>query len=282
MDYRAKSWLGWCVVAYLVATLLFIAATAKADSQRSAIDPRVLLPRYILGSIVAATSVATSAVPTGTLSPSLRKAVGEAMLARFGIEPGSPKAEVLQQWSFAIAQDAEIQQLAGSRFGQAPESAPTPLSVISAAQDGMLTLTANDRARLMALISKVLDSAPADCGGLKDLSAVMSRYTITNLSAADLDEYFRLTFRMMKQAAFHAPRAEISEDQRRSGEQAVLDTLEQLVKETAGDRRDVAALIVNSGRISAEQWCNATRLSWHALGATPEPYRDWAIIGGTR
>lgn len=217
-----------------------------------------------------------------SLPPALKKAIEDASLQRTGIEPGSKKADIVVRWAKQITDDPDIRQLVSNGSADMGGQIPIASLMNSLALSASLVLTQNDRSRLTALVTKIVDSAPPDCGGFRSIPALTSRYMFTSLSEDDLDDYLRIVFTMLKQTALHAPVAQVSDDQRIQGEQAVMNTLGKLIDNNPGGAHDLAALIVNPAGTSGTQWCAATRLSEHAMDATPQPFRDWAMIGRIR
>lgn len=228
---------------------------------------------------VATEAAAASPASTVTLPPALQKAIDQASLQRFGVTPGSTKAEIVVRWSKKIAEDPDIRQMASASPVQPGVARLNGALTAQAALTGVLTLTTEDRARMLELTSRLLDGVPADCGGLKSLPAVMQRYMLPTLSDDDVNDYLRLSFTTLKQTARHAPTATVTEEQRQQGEQVAMGTLGLMLKSNPTGASDLTALLVNEAAMTSIQWCNATRLSQRALIETPQPFRDWAIIG---
>jgi TonB family protein len=229
---------------------------------------------------VAAGGAVAPQAPPVSIPPALQEAVDEAAMQKLGVAPDSKKAGIVLRWGKKIATDPDIRQMMVGRSQNLP-AAGTP-DVAAKAQlilDGVLAITPEQRSRMIELNVKILDGMPADCGGLKNLSAISKRYAIPILSEDDLEDYFALTFAMLKQSALHAPLAHVTDEERQQGEQAVMNKLGALLKSNPDGAHDLAALVVNSQAMTPTQWCNASRLSQRAVIETPEPFRDWAMIG---
>jgi hypothetical protein len=57
-----------------------------------------------------------------------------------------------------------------------------------------------------------------------------------------------------------------------------VQTLAGMLKNDPQGRRDVATFTVDGTHAALATRCKAMHLSSHALQATPEPYRNWALI----
>lgn len=228
---------------------------------------------------VAARGTAAPQASTISVPPALQQAVEQATLQRLGVDPGSRKAEIVLQWGKKIATDPEIRQLAANRAAQPGAGTPDAAAKAQAAVTGLLSVTPEQRSRMMELTVKVLDGIPEDCGGLKSLPLILNRYAIPTLSEDDLGDYLGLMFTSLKQSAHHAPLAHVTDEEHRQGEQAVMNKLGALLRNNTDGARDLAALLVNSQAMTSTQWCNATRLTNRALIETPQPFRDWAMVG---
>ncbi|SIT42904.1 conserved exported hypothetical protein [Paraburkholderia ribeironis] len=227
-----------------------------------------------------ASSAATGLPASSIASPlPLEQAIQAAMLQRMGIAPDSARAAQIKRWSARIKDDPDISRLLGNGPNHASVFSLSPQVRAQFFADAVLRLSPEDRSKLLELMSKALDNAPPDCGGLKDSGLVISRYMpMAKMSDTDFDSYFGVTFAMLKQSAVQAPVARVTEEQRAEAMHAVMNTLKDMLKSDAEGTRDIAAAVVDPTGVSAEVWCKNARLYNRALLATPQPLRDWSLV----
>ena len=217
---------------------------------------------------------------TGSLS--LAEAIQAASLQKLGIAPGSPKAATIKRWSERMRTDPDVSRFFGNGPDHASLLALDPQLRTEFFTEGMLRLSPEERSKLAELASKAFDNAPPDCGGIKSVPLVMSRYmSLATMSDADVDTYFGITFAMLKQSALQTPFAQVTQEQRAQGQLAVAHSLQDLLKNDAQGTRDVAAAVVDPTGVSAEVWCRNARVYNRALLATPQPFRDWSVIAAS-
>jgi len=245
--------------------------------QQAAVNP--VAPAQALPSVSAVSPASPPLPASSTGSLSLVEAIQAARLQKLGIAPDSPRAAAIKRWSERMRTDPDV----GRFFGNGPDHASLlaldPQLRTEFFTEGTLRLSPEERSKMAELASKAFDNAPPDCGGIKSVPLVISRYTsLATMSDADVDTYFGTTFAILKQSALQTPFAQVTQEQRAQGQSAVLHSLQDLLKNDAQATRDVAAAVVDPTGVSAEVWCRNTRVYNRALLATPQPFRDWSIV----
>jgi TonB family protein len=253
------------------------AAAALYRSQQASVIP--VMPAQAVPSVSTA-SPPLPASSTGSLS--LVEAIQAASLQKLGIAPDSLKAATIKRWSERMRTDPDVSRFLGNGPNHASLLALSPLLRTEFFTEGMLRLSPEERSKLAELASKAFDNAPPDCGGIKSVPLVMSRYmSIATMSDADVDAYFGVTFAMLKQSALQTPLAQVTQEQRAQGQSALVHSLQDLLKNDAQGTRDVAAAVVDPTGVTAEVWCRNARVYNRALLAMPQPLRDWSIVAAS-
>ena len=227
----------------------------------------------------AAAPLPAPAAPSATATLSLDQAVQAAILQKLGIAPDSTKAALVKHWSERMHNDPDVNRFLGNGPNHASVFLLSPSVRAAFFVEGVLRLSPEERSRLTELTLKSLDNAPPDCGGVKNMALIMSRYTqLATMPDADVDAYFSVTFAIFKQSALQTPLARVTGEQRAQGMNAVAKTVKEMLKNDAEGTRDVASAMVDPDGVSAEVWCKNARVYAKALLSTPQPYRDWAIV----
>lgn len=202
----------------------------------------------------------------------------DSAIARFGIEPGSTKAAIIRKWAEQVANDSDIKSYLTPATSPANPAAAA-LTRVTQLLDGIARLPRDDRMRLADLGLTALDHAPADCGGLKNVATITSRYLpVAKMSDDDFKAYLQVIFDLLKQSAQTTPVQPLTPEERLQGQLAVSSSMATALKNDPSAISDVAALIAHRPDQSAQSWCRAVRVSQRALQATPQPYRDWAML----
>ncbi|WP_233873948.1 energy transducer TonB [Paraburkholderia adhaesiva] len=234
---------------------------------------------------------ATAATPADRVSPLasapflLPPLDDKALMARFSIAPGSIRADIIKKWAEEISGDPDIKRyIAGLKAPVASNSpaanaARDALGRVTSFFDGIARLSPDDRARLFDVSVAAMDNAPPDCGGLKNPVAITSRYmSIQTMSDDEFRAYLQTIFDLVKQLAQTTPVPKLTPEQRLQGQLAMSASLATALKGDPSATGDVAALMAHRTDMSAQSWCRAMRVSQHALQATAQPYRDWAML----
>jgi TonB family protein len=251
-------------------------STAQLPAPQAAVADTV--KRAAPASAASSPAVSQPVVPA-TAAPSLAKAIQEAMLQKMGVAPDSPRAAQIKRWNERIVGDPDISRFFGNGPNHASIGSLSPTLRAEFAAEGVLRLSPEQRSTLVEVTLKALDNAPADCGGVKDGALVTARYMpLATMSDAEIDAYYAVSFAMLKQTALQAPLAQVTEEQRAAGAQALGKTMEALLKNDPEGTRAAAAAVVDPAGVSAEVWCRNSRLYNRAVLATPQPMRDWSLV----
>ncbi|WGS54269.1 TonB family protein [Paraburkholderia sp. D15] len=199
--------------------------------------------------------------------------------ARFGVEPGSPKAKMLEDWAKKLASDPDIKHYF-SPAGNLPNVVQAGLSRALALVDGTARLSPGERERIMQMTTHALDNAPADCGGVKNLQKITTSH---QSMGTESDDVFRAQldaiFNLMKQATQSTPVPQITAGQRLQGQVALYASIADALKRDPTETEDLGLLMSGkSAELSPEAWCKATRFYQHAFEKTPQPMRDWVMM----
>ncbi|HTH59670.1 MAG TPA: TonB family protein [Paraburkholderia sp.] len=223
---------------------------------------------------------ATSANATTPAAPSsLDEAIAAARLQKLGIAPDSSKAALIKRWGERMRNDPDVARFLGHGPNQPNVFLLSPSLRAGFFVEAMLRLSPEDRTTYAEVTTKAFDNAPPDCGGVKDMSQVIARYTsLGTMSDAELDAYFRVVYDIFKQSALQSPLAHVTEEQRVKGLQTVSQSIQDILKDDPEGTRDAAATFVTPADVSAEGWCRSVRTFNRALLKTPQPFRDWAIV----
>jgi TonB family protein len=203
----------------------------------------------------------------------------EAALRQLGIEPGSAKAILLERWTQRVDNDPDIQRYLGT--GTAHQQSASRTMNIRFFSDGELRLTPEQRSTLIQLTMNLLDKAPPDCGGAKHEARLLTHSPqVIDLSDIDAQTYLGVRFDIVKQTALNTPLAQVTEEQRAAGNQAVMRTLRSMLAGDVAAADYVDQTVTNlKDNPPPELWCTDARFLFRAILATPQPYRDWMLLG---
>ncbi|WP_070107324.1 energy transducer TonB [Burkholderia plantarii] len=227
----------------------------------------------------AASAPKAPATPLSGAAPlTLEHANADAFVAQYGIDPDSPKAAILAHWRQKMLDDPDIRRLFGNagpnQLGRSIAMQRTELF-----SEGSLRVSQADRSTFIALGTRVLDAAPADCGGLKNMNAVVLRYlSLANLSEHEIDDYFRITYESLKRTALKTPIATINAEQRNQGKQALSAAIGVQLRRDPDAMRTLAIAAADPENTPPAAWCHNMRTMQHAVMAMPQPQRDWLLI----
>jgi TonB family protein len=232
----------------------------------------------------AVSGLTTPSFPAETAMPSLLAAAvpfdlghpgDAAMPTRLGIAPDSPKARMFADWAKKLAMDPDIK---GFFSDSDPAKAMTRLQAVL---DGMARISPEDRAQLASLTTRALDKAPPDCGGLRNLPAITSRYlSLADESDDELRRQLQATFDLIKQSTQTDSPPQVTPGQRLQGQLAVSASLARALQREPAETEDIGRLLTGKqAELSSEAWCKAVRFYRQAVDATPQPSRDWVMLG---
>ncbi|WP_250519143.1 hypothetical protein [Caballeronia sp. ATUFL_M1_KS5A] len=199
------------------------------------------------------------------------RSVYDEMLVANGINPSSDKGRLILAWVARINADSMIK-------GNAHRSSRIFLNPRARAElmaDGLERLAPGLRLQYVSLIAKFLDTlVPFDCFGLNDMSAVVDRISLSAMSEADIDAYFRVLLAALRASGLETrldtPSAQQYEDADESLRRSLLHQLGYLPANIAR----YAAYSQNPRAAAPVEACWAMRVTMHAILALPDPERD--------
>ncbi|WP_233828553.1 cell envelope integrity protein TolA [Paraburkholderia sp. ZP32-5] len=209
----------------------------------------------------------------------LRKPLDSDLLVRFGIDPGSSKAKLLADWARQVVEDPDIKRFFSSDNNPATAGQAALLRGM-AMLDGIAKISPEDREQLTAMTTHAFDSAPEDCGGVKNVQLVTSRYmSLGTQSDAELQAQLQALFHLLKQSTQSTPPPELTPGQRLQGQLALSASIAAALKHDPSETEDLGVLLGGKvADLSPQVWCKATRFYRHAFDATPQPQRDWVMV----
>jgi len=212
--------------------------------------------------------------PSGAGGPSGLSGLGA------GLDPS--KARIVKAWAEALVADPAIKAYFLNAPGNPGDTRRLALMRALGMLNGMERISPDDREQLLRISQRAIDNAPADCGGNKNLIAVIARYlSLNSESDAALRAQLDAISHMLHEATQTSPAPQITPAQRLQGQLAVSASIAAALKQNPDAANDLALLM--SGKqatMSPVAWCKATRVYRNALVATPQPARDWAFLAG--
>jgi TonB family protein len=201
-------------------------------------------------------------------------------LTRFGIAPDSPKAKMFVAWAQKLVSDPDIKRFF-TVDGDPAKARASAFTHVGALLDGMARISPEDRAQLANLTTRALDNAPPDCGGLKNLPAITSRYlSLADESDDELRKQLQAIYDLIKQSTQTDAPPQITPGQRLRGQLAVSASIAQALQREPAETEDLGRLLTGKqAELSSDAWCKAVRFYRQAVDATPQPSRDWVMLG---
>ncbi|SAL62811.1 protein TolA [Caballeronia peredens] len=212
---------------------------------------------------------------------SLDQAIQSARLNKLGVQPDSPNGIIILGWAERLRNDPDI-----DRFLKQPNNTNVASQNASSREnyfaEGILRLSPEERDRVFATSLRALDNAPPDCGGVKNVATVVSRFMpLSTMSPAEVDSYFSAVFSIFKKTALRTPMAGVTDTERAQALKSFGETLQANLKDDPEGMRNVAETIVDQASVSAEVWCKSMRAYSRAIVAMAQPFRDWFIVAAT-
>ncbi|CAN7793191.1 hypothetical protein LJR267_009375 [Paraburkholderia hospita] len=207
----------------------------------------------------------------------------DGLLRHYGVEPGSEKARTVLKWVGRIRNDPVIARHLPDGADSVGEVFLDPAKRQILMSDGVALLDAADRLRYVQLITRLLDElVPVNCYGLSDMSAVMMRVRLQDMSNADVDQYFGLLYKVVARYASGAPIQMPTRDQSAAAEAQLS---QGIVAELQGDRDSLDRYAYYASHPSAAtpaDTCWMTRVTMHAIIVMPDPERDNVLLPSIR
>ncbi|MEM5299484.1 energy transducer TonB [Burkholderia sp. JPY481] len=197
-----------------------------------------------------------------------------------GITADSSKAKLLADWAQKLTADPDIQRYYFSSDSNPATAGPAPLARALGVLDGMARISQQDREQLMGLTTHALNNAPPDCGGLKNLQLITSRYlSMDKETDAELQAQLQALFNLIKQSTQTTPLPQVTPGQRLRGQLALSASLADALNRNPDDADDLGLLTSGrQGELSPEAWCKAMRLYRQAFDKTPQQAREWITL----
>lgn len=199
---------------------------------------------------------------------------------RLGIAAGSSKAKLLADWAQKLTADPDIQRYYFSSDSNAATAGSAVLARALGVLDGMARISQQDREQLMSLTTRALNDAPPDCGGLKNLQLITSRYlSMDKETDAELQSQLQAMFNLVKQSTQTTPLPQVTPGQRLRGQLALSASLADALNRDPSEADDLGLLTSGrQGELSPEAWCKAMRFYRQAFDKTPQPAREWITL----
>ncbi|TDN57810.1 hypothetical protein [Paraburkholderia sp. BL10I2N1] len=202
-----------------------------------------------------------------------------AILSGSGIDPDSNKARIILGWVQKIQRDPVIATGISGGARRIGRIFLDPAARNELMSSGIARLAPADRLEYVKLIAKFLDElVPVNCYGLADMSAVMNRVSLREMSESDVDQYFSLIYKILVSDASNAP---VSFPTPQQYAAAVRQLTRTLIAELQGDQTDIERFALYSSNPSLAtplDVCWTTRVTLHAIIAMPDPERDLVLL----
>ena len=203
----------------------------------------------------------------------------ENMFRRHGIDPDSNKAHIILAWVEKIRRDPVIATGTPGGAQQVGQIFLDPKAREDFMSNGLAHLAPADRLKYVKLLTKFLDElVPVNCFGLADMSAVMNRVSLREMSDSDVDQYFSLLYKVMVNDASKAPIPVPTPQQYAAAERQLTRTL---IAELQGDQMNIerfAFYASNPALATPSDVCWTTRVTLHAIIKMSDPERDLVLL----
>jgi hypothetical protein len=203
----------------------------------------------------------------------------DGLLRRYGVEPGSDKAQTVLKWVGRIRNDPVIARNLPDGADSVGEAFLDPAKRQILMSGGLARLDAADRLQYVQLITRLLDElVPVNCYGLSDMSAVIMHVRLQDMSDTDVDEYFGLLYKVVAKYASGAPVQMPTRDQSAAGEARLSRGVVAELQGNADSLDRYAYYASHPSAATPADTCWMTRVTMHAIIAMPEPERDYVLL----
>jgi hypothetical protein len=207
----------------------------------------------------------------------------DGLLRQYGVEPGSEKAQTVLKWVGRIRNDPIIARNLPGGADSVGEVFLDPAKRQILMSDGIARLDAADRLQYVQLISRMLDElVPVNCYGLSDMSAVMMRVRLQDMSDADVDQYLGLLYKVVARYASGAPIQMPTGDQSTAGEAQLSRGIGAQLQGDPDSLDRYAYYASHPSEAAPADICWMTRVTMHAIIAMPDPERDYVLLPSIR
>ncbi|MBP0593388.1 hypothetical protein J8I87_27570 [Paraburkholderia sp. LEh10] len=201
------------------------------------------------------------------------------MLSQQGVAEGSEKARILIAWLEKVVNNPVIERRipGGARALDAIFLDEGKREALMSS--GLARLTPADRLLYLQLFTRLLDElVPVNCFGLVDISAVMNRITIAQMSDADAEQYLQLLYKVLVSSASDVTERLPTPEQYA----AAMETLSrEIVIELDADPVNLdryQLYTTHPASATPSDVCWMTRVTLHAIEKMPETERDIVLM----
>jgi hypothetical protein len=201
------------------------------------------------------------------------------ILDQYGFEPGSEKARTILRWVHKIRTDPAIAANLPGGADNVGDVFLDPEKRQDLMTDGLALLDAADRRHYVELISRLLDElVPVNCYGMSDMSAVMTRVRLQDMSNADVDLYLGLLYKVVARYASGAPIHMPTRDQSSAGQARLSWGIAKELQGDIGNMDRYAYYAEHPAAATPADICWMTRVTMHAIVAMPDRERDYVLL----
>ncbi|WP_180736893.1 hypothetical protein [Paraburkholderia sp. PGU19] len=251
----------------LLSVLVLLALTVRANAAMRLDTPDFPAPRD-----------ATTGPPLAN-----RSAGTDQLLRQYNLEPGSEKAQTVLKWVHRIRSDPTIAANLPDDADGVGDIFLDPEKQQILMSDGIARLDAADRLQYVKLITRLLDElVPVNCYGLSDMSAVMMRVRLLDMSNADVDQYLGLLYKVVLSYASGAPIQTPTRDQSAAGQARLSQAIAAELQADPDSLDRYAYYASHPSAATPADTCWMTRVTMHAIIAMPGPERDYVLLPSIR
>jgi hypothetical protein len=201
------------------------------------------------------------------------------LLRYYGVEPGSEKARTVLKWVGRIRNDPVIARNLPDGADSVEEVFLDPAKRQILMSDSVARLDAADRLRYVQLITRLIDElVPVNCYGLSDMSAVMMRVRLQDMSNADVDQYLGLLYKVVARYASGAPIQMPTRDQSAAAEAQLSRGIVAELQRDPDSLDRYAYYASHPAAATPADTCWMTRVTMRAIIVMPDPERGFACF----
>ncbi|WP_158602015.1 cell envelope integrity protein TolA [Pararobbsia silviterrae] len=247
---------------------------ALGAASNDATTPAVAAPSAAIG-----LPGATLALPAASAAgiPTLQQSILTGTLPSADAAKDPAKAEMFMRLARRFHDDPDISRMLADKSAASPFAGKNVFAVGTFFIDALLRVSAEDRYTLYTVNAKMFDTPSVTCNPAQPF-AIANVKAFLALSDSDASRMLDVLFDMFKQAALQTPTVSVTPEQRKQAAQALGNRVQDLLKSDPDGTREIASLLVDPLSAPPEARCLAQQMRVRAVLATPEPYRDWAIV----
>ncbi|SAL87565.1 hypothetical protein AWB74_08168 [Caballeronia arvi] len=193
------------------------------------------------------------------------------MMAANGVDPTSNKGRLILAWVIRISRDINIADSV-HRMGNASLNPGVRTKLMSG---GLHLVPPPLRLQYVELVSHFLDTlVPFDCFGLNDMSEVLNRIPMSNMSEAQIDVYFRVLLAALRASETDAEQESLGAQQLARADEGLRRSLLHELGYLQANVARYATYAQDPTAAAPIDACWAMRVTMHAMLALPDPERD--------